>query len=432
MRSPKLLAGLAVAGVVLAACGTNNNASGGSKGTIYIGVDLPESGAEQSNGIPTLNGVKFAVQSVGSVDGFKLQVDNLDDAVNGLHNPQKGAQNIESFVNNSNVLAVIGPFNSGVAAAEIPVSNRAYLVQISPANANQCLTQSVYLSASLTGGAAISCQDGAGFTPQSLRPTGVNNYFRVATTDNLQGPAMADYAFNTLHLTKVAVLDDDETYGKGIATTFAAKFKADGGSVVYGPADIPNPSSVSDFRTYLNRAKNGGAQGIYFGGTDSNNACVPRDQQAGVGLSASSVPYMGGDGIVTGECIKQAASFAPGMYGTVATVDADKVPAAASIISNFKKAFPNASDYGAYTMPAYDATQIAIQAIKKAIEANGGKLPTKKQVLDQMSNVSYDGALGHTSFDSNGDTTNKVITIYTVKNASTGWEFAASITESSS
>src|SRR2546423_3895051 len=97
MRLSKLLAGLAVASVALAACGTSTGGTA-NKGTIKIGVDLPESGAETSNGIPTLNGVKYAVQTTGSVEGYTLQVSNLDDAVNGIHDPQKGAQNMQQFV----------------------------------------------------------------------------------------------------------------------------------------------------------------------------------------------------------------------------------------------------------------------------------------------------------------------------------------------
>ncbi|TME77746.1 MAG: hypothetical protein E6I47_13140, partial [Chloroflexi bacterium] len=84
MRLSKLLAGLAVASLALAACGTSGGGTA-NKGTIKIGVDLPESGAEASDGIPTLNGVKYAVQTAGTVEGFTIEVSNLDDAVNGVH-----------------------------------------------------------------------------------------------------------------------------------------------------------------------------------------------------------------------------------------------------------------------------------------------------------------------------------------------------------
>jgi len=131
MRLSKLLAGLAVASVALAACGTSGGGTA-NKGTIKIGVDLPESGAEASDGIPTLNGVKYAVQTAGTVEGFTIEVSNLDDAVNGVHDPQKGAQNLQQFVNDSKVLGIVGPFNSSVARAEIPISNRAHRRRSAP------------------------------------------------------------------------------------------------------------------------------------------------------------------------------------------------------------------------------------------------------------------------------------------------------------
>ena len=429
MRLPKLLAGLAVASVALAACGTANNAGGNAnKGTIKVGVDLPESGAETSNGIPTLNGVKFAVSQLKSVDGFTLQVFNLDDAVNGVHDPQKGAQNVQQFVDDTKVLGVIGPFNSSVARAEIPITNRAHLVQISPANTNQCLTKNVYIPQSLSGKPDVSCKDAGVAAPSDLRPTGTNNYFRVATTDDNQGPAMSDYAYNTLKITKVGVASDAEAYGKGIADTFSTRFTKNGGTVVKRQ-DFPNASHVSDFKSFLRAALAAGAQGIYFGGTDSNNACVVRNQMKRI--FPDSAPFLGGDGIVTGQCIKDAAAQAIGMYGTVATVAAEKVSGAQATISAFKQAYPNSSDYGAYTMPAYDCVKILVAAIDKAIKANNGNMPSRQQVLDQMNKVDYTGVLGHTSFDQNGDTTNKVITVYTVKNATTGWEVDSTVNVSS-
>jgi branched-chain amino acid transport system substrate-binding protein len=180
MKLSKLLAVLAVASVALAACGTSTGGTG-NKGTIKLGVDLPESGAEASDGIPTLNGVKYAVQTAGTVEGFTIEVSNLDDAVNGVHDPQKGAQNLQQFVNDSKVLGVVGPFNSSVARAEIPISNRAHLAQISPANTNQCLTKNIYIPTSLGAPKDITCKDAGILAPADLRPTGINNYFRVAS-----------------------------------------------------------------------------------------------------------------------------------------------------------------------------------------------------------------------------------------------------------
>src|SRR5260370_6308932 len=102
MKLSKSLAVIAVASVALEACGTSTGGTA-NKGTIKLGVDLPESGAEASDGIPTLNGVKYAVQTAGTIEGFTIVVSNLHDAVNGVHDPPNGGQNLQQFVNDSAV-----------------------------------------------------------------------------------------------------------------------------------------------------------------------------------------------------------------------------------------------------------------------------------------------------------------------------------------
>jgi branched-chain amino acid transport system substrate-binding protein len=414
----KLSHGVAVAAIGLvgglAACGSSSTA--GNKGTIKIGVDLPESGNETSNGIPTLNGVKFAVQEAGSIKGFTLAVQNKDDAVNGVHDAQKGVQNVRDLVADSAVLAMVGPFNSAVARAEIPVTNTAHLSQISPANTNQCLTKDIYIPTSLGVPKDISCPDAGLPTPESLRPSTPNNYFRVATTDDLQGPAMADYAYDTLHLKNIAVASDNEVYGKGIADTFTQEFKHKGGNIA--TRQDFDTKTTNDFKPYFTTAKQKNADGVYFGGTDATKVCVARSQAKGI-LDA---PFMGGDGIVTSQCLKDAADNAAGMFGTTATADATKVPASKAIIDNFKKAFPNKDDFGAYTMPAYDASKIIIAAIGRAIDSAGGNMPTRAQVLTEVAKTqNYTGALGTYSFNDKGDTTAHILTIYKTTGTPLDW-----------
>lgn len=421
VRSLKTLAVVAAVALASVACGSAGSGGGNGKGTIQIGVDLPMSGAEASNGVPTLNGVKYAVQKEPTIKGFTIKVDSLDDAVNGQHNPQKGAQNVQQFLSTSNVVAMVGPFNSNVGEAEIPVANRGSLAMISPANTNPCLTKEYQ--------AAGGCSTYAGFTPSSLRPSGKNNYFRVAGTDDHQGPANADYASKTLHLTKVAVLDDAEVYGVGIATTFASRFKQDGGQVVLGPQSY-DPTSTTDFRSFLNSAKNDGAQGVYVGGVDANKACIVREQMKGI--FPDSAWFGGGDGIVTSQCLNDAADNASGMYGTIAAINADTLSGAKATISGFHKAFSGTNAYGAYTMPAYASTQIILAAIGKAIDANGGKAPTKAQVLAQIAKTSnLSTVLGPITFDKNGDNSQQVIAEYQSMAVDTTHSFTAENSASS-
>jgi len=408
MRLPKLLAGLAVASVALAACGT----SGGGqtiKGTIKIGIDLPVSFGDASDGQPTQNGAKLAIKQAGKVCGasshtdacFTLAAFPLDDATAALggHDPAQGAANVRQFVADSAVLGMVGPFNSSVAKAEIPINNQVDLAMISPANTNECLTQAP---------PDKHCQNSSGAElKDTLRPTGKQNYFRVCTTDLIQGPAAADYAYNKLGKKKVYVFNDLQTYGLGIAQNFAKEFTKDGGTVLDSDLGGFDPTSTSDFHSALNKAKSLGADVVFFGGTTSDKGGQIRKQMAGI----LDVPYVAGDGISGNQFVKDADDNANNSYFTVAGPYPQKLSTAQSFDAAYKTEY--GQEVGAYSAQAYDAANVLIAAIGRAIDDAGGSMPTRDQVTAQVAKTqNFKGAIGTTSFDSNGDTTLKIITIY--------------------
>src|SRR6202011_630321 len=104
------LAALAL-GALLAGCNSSTtSSSGASGGTVKVGVDLPVSGADASIGLPTQNGAVLAVEEAnknGFAGGkFKLDTSLLDDAVQGKHDPNAGAQNVKTFIADDAVLAM--------------------------------------------------------------------------------------------------------------------------------------------------------------------------------------------------------------------------------------------------------------------------------------------------------------------------------------
>lgn len=401
MNSPKVLAGLAVTGLILAACG-GGGPSQTIKGTIKIGIDLPVSGEDASDGQPAQNGGKLAVTQKGRVCGasshtdacFTLTAFPLDDAVNGVHDPKQGAANVQQFVADSAVLGMMGPFNSSVARAEIPIANSVSLAMVSPSNTNECLTQEP-ADGHCSGQAA------------KLRPKGGNNYFRVCTTDLIQGPAAADFAYKKLNTKKVYVLNDQQTYGLGIAQNFAKQFQADGGTVLNPDLGGFDPGATTDFKAKLNQAKSLGADVVFFGGTTATKGGIIRKQMQGI----LDVPYVAGDGISGDQFLKDAAPNAANSYFTVAGPYASKLPTAQSFIAAYKQAF--GTDIGAYSAQGYDAAGVIIAAISRAIDDAGGNMPTRDQVAKELAQTKdYNGAMGKFGFDQNGDTTLKIITVY--------------------
>jgi len=372
-------------------------------GEVIIASDLPTSGAEASGGLPTQQGAAFAVSQLKTYKGITISFLPFDDTVNGVHDPQKGAQNVQQMVSNPKVIGMVGPYNSNVARAEIPIANQAALAMISPSNTNECLTQLFPY-----------CDP----KPAALRPTGKNNYFRVAAPDTVQGPAMADYITKTLKLTKVAVFSDNETFGKGVADNFVKRFQANGGTIT-NRSDF-DWKTTNDFKPFINAAKTAGAQAIYAGATDGTKGCIVRSQMQGI----LDVPFTGPDGIQTDQCLKDAGSNTANMFATVAAADASQNPDAASIIAAYKQVYPKPTDIAAYTFAGYDCASILLDALKRAIDANGGKVPTRQQVVDA---VQATNALklttGTYSFDANGDPKSATMAFYATKGTPAAWVF---------
>ena len=431
---------------ILAACGSGTTTSGGStptasagSTTIKIATDLPTSGKDATSGKPAEDGAHLAVDQANAnhtIPGYTLVFDPKDDVgASGIHDPTVGEANVRSLISDALVAGIVGPFNSNVAKGEMPITNRAPIAQISPANTNPCLTKG-------PSDDAADCS-GSNNLISTLRPTGTVNYFRIATTDDHQGPAAADYLYKTLGYKSVYVIDDAETYGIGISNSFTREWQADGGTILGRSSE---PSTTTSYVSLLTTIATHHPQAIYFGGLNSTGGDLIRQQMLQVpGLQTT--PLAGGDGIVTSDFASAVPNGKGGpTYGTVATIDVAAVPTASAFIQQYNAAY-GASNFGAYSAAAFDCANILIQAIKTAL-ANGAKTPQNSSdtagavafrtaVIKAIQNIQFSGVLGPQSFDANGDTTNRVITIYkvgpnppNVPVSTPGWNPVASVKES--
>lgn len=397
--------------VVAGACTGYNQAAAPSR-PLHIGVDLPLTGTEGRAATPALDGIRFYVQQHPTLGGFTVSLVTADDGAGGAPSPDRGATNVRGFITDPDLVAMIGPFDSAVARAEIPVANAASLAMVSPATSSPCLTRDVFLPVLLNPvRTAITCQDAGLPSASSLRPSRVNNYFRLATTDELQGPAAADYLFNTLHLLRAAVINDHEAYGEGLATSFSARLQRLGGVVVGSYTIDPKHPDATAF---LKTAMRGGAQAVYFGGPTANHACEVRAQMASIFPPGEATPFLSGDGVAEDPgCISAAGGNSVGVYATVPFVDATTLPAAEPEVAAFKSSFGSTADLGPYTMLAYDATAILYAALHRAIVAAGGLLPERGNVISQLSVTDkFAGVTGSIGFDGAGDTTNRIVSIF--------------------
>ncbi|MGW6555317.1 branched-chain amino acid ABC transporter substrate-binding protein [Streptomyces sp. NPDC055051] len=396
-RSLLILTTAVTAGALtLTACGSRddkggNGGSGNGDGvTVTIGLDAPLTGELSALGLGIKNSADLAVNTANKkkyVEGVTFKLVSLDDQAQ----PSAGQQNATKLVADKTVLGVVGPLNSGVAESMQKVFDDAKLVQVSPANTNPALSQ----------GPNWASGD---------KKRGYKSYFRTATTDAIPGPFAAQYVFNDAKKTKAFIIDDKKTYGAGLAGTFKGEWEKLGGKVV-GTQHID--PETKDFSAVATQVKSSGADVVYYGG--EYPAAGPLAKQ--IKEAGAKVTVVGGDALFSPEYVKLAgATAAEGDIATSVGAPIETLASAKEFLANYKAAnYKEAFEaYGGYS---YDSTWSIIEAVKKVVDGNGGKLPedARGKVVEALQGVSFEGVTGSVAFDEFGDTTNKQLTAYQVK-----------------
>jgi branched-chain amino acid transport system substrate-binding protein len=379
--------------LTLTACGSRDDSSngggGGDKTTVVIGVDAPLTGSLSALGQGIKNSVDLAAKTANKnneVDGITFKVEALDDQAV----PASGQQNATKLVGNKDVVAAVGPLNSGVAQSMQSVFEKAGVALVSPANTNPALSQ------------------GDNWAKGDLsRP--FKTYFRTATTDVIQGRFAAQYLYKDAKKKKAFVIDDKQTYGAGLAAIFAQEFKRLGGKVV-GTDHVT--VKETDFSSVADKVKNSKAEAVYYGGQYPEGGLLS-DQ---VKKAGAQIPLFGGDGLYDPEFIKASGESNDGDLATSVGYPVEQLDSAKSFIKDYEAAGYK-DPYAAYGGYSYDAAWAIIQAVKAVAEDNDGKLPedARAKVTEALNDVSFDGVTGKVAFDQYGDTTNKQMTVYEVK-----------------
>jgi branched-chain amino acid transport system substrate-binding protein len=384
---------LVVLGAVTAliAIGCGGGGSGGSGGgggpTAKIVSDLPRQGANRAQTTTMVNAINLAIdERNGKAGDIKIEYESLDDATAqaGQWDAAKCAENAQSAAQDDQIIGWIGPFNSGCAAVEIPILNEAGLAMISPANTYTGLTKPTPDKSE----------------PDKYYPTGERNYARVIVTDVQQGQAgatfMADEGVKTVY-----ILDDRETYGKGVADEFQQAAQ-DLGIEVLGREGIDG--SAPNYRSLMNKIAAADPDAIYFGGIIENNAAQLVKDKVGAGMSNQEVTFVGPDGIFVDTLITQGGNSVEGIYTSFGGIPPEKLGSAGQdFIDKYEQNYDDAVQ--PYTAYAYEAANVMLDAIERASKDVGGDVPDRKAVIEQVfATQDYQGVLGTWSFDNDGDT----------------------------
>jgi branched-chain amino acid transport system substrate-binding protein len=390
--------------------------------TVTIGVSVPLLQLPAlAKGIS--NGVAVAVAQANAshvVAGVTFKQNTLDDTLNNAYSPQKDASNARTFIADSTVIGEVGPLNSGAAKGSIAVYNNAGLVQISPANSLVDLTAPA---------------DRAKYEPRATAGKGPITYFRTVTTDLYQGSEDALYAKNVLHAKRVFVVDNTGAYGVGLAHNFATEAKKIGLTVVgTSELDVSQPKLGTDqVAKNIVSASGGKLDLVFFGGEYDNTTGGGTYLADALKANGLHVTFLGGDGIFDPAFIKGSSNGGV-LTGYASNIgpDTGHYPPAASFLVAEAKMFPGVP-VSSYDIEAYDAANTIIAAYAKAVKSGRIKVgdamnTTSRSLIARLvgQTKNFKGASGTFSFDANGDTTNRIVSIYKVSGSgkSATWVYA--------
>jgi branched-chain amino acid transport system substrate-binding protein len=335
----------------------------------------------------------------------------LDEAENGTRDLKREEQDARACVRRQDTFGYVGPLNSGEALVSEPILNRAAMVQINPSNTLPNLTSPIVR---------------ARVEPATYQHwLAYLTYYRVITTDFMQGPADAAYLKEKLHADTYFVVDDTLTYGAGIAGAVQAYGAKIGlrlvGSAHLDPRSSATIASSSDTVSDLIVAKH--PDGVFYGGD-----CPGAGFLGSCGVLAQDLrrkgysgPLVGGDALHNPDFIKLAGDGAVNSYASETGFDI--VATSKSFRQAYQRRFHTLLQL--YDAPAYDAANINLYAIYMAATHGtfrGSLFQMRTSILPYVAHVRWHGATGVTSFDKNGDNRHRVISVYKTRNGK--WVFA--------
>jgi branched-chain amino acid transport system substrate-binding protein len=294
---------------------------------IVLGEFGSLTGVTATFGKSTQRGIEMALEELnqaGGVEGRLFRIVVEDDQ----SKPEEAATAVKKLINQDKVLMVLGEVASSRTLAGAPICQEAKVPLITPASTNPKVTQ-------------------------------IGDYvFRVCFIDPFQGEVMAKFAYNTLKVSKAAILKDIKNdYSVGLAQFFTETFTNLGGQVIteesYAEGDI-------EFRAQLTAIKAKNPEVIFIPGYYTEIGLIAR-QARDLGIN---VPLIGGDGWDSPRLVEIGGKALENTYYSNHYTAEDPRPQIQKFISNYKTRYNETPD--AMAPLGYDAAQIAFDAIRRS------------------------------------------------------------------
>ena len=343
-----------------------------ARAQVVVATAGPMTGPYAAFGAQMKEGAQQAVEDLnakGGVLGKKITLEIADDACD-----PRQAVSVANKFGNDGVVFVDGHFCSGSSIPASKVYADEGILQISPASTNPAYTDK-----------------------------GSWNTFRVCGRDDQQGKVAGDFLAKHFQDAKIAILDDNSAYGKGLADETRKNLNAEGVKEVM---DEHYTAGEHDYSALVSRMKEAGINVMYIGGYHTESGLILRQAKE----QGMKITLVGGDALVTDEFWQ---ITGPAGNGTLMTFAADPRtrPSAAEVVKEFKAKNIDPEGYVLYT---YAAMQIWAEAADKA----GTTDPHKVADALKANKDGWDSVLGKIAFDSKGDPTQAGYVLYIWKNGS--------------
>jgi branched-chain amino acid transport system substrate-binding protein len=168
---------------------------------------------------------------------------------------------------------------------------------------------------------------------------------------------------------------------------------------------------ASNYRSLVTKIRSTGADVVFYGGTTQTNAAqILKDLRSG----GCKVPFVTPDGTFENAYIEAAGKDAMSpeagpVYITFGGLPSEQLTGrGAEFVERYKKKHGEVPE--AYAVYGYEACKVLLDAIDRA-----GSKDRAAVLAAVAATKDFEGALGTWSFDANGDTTNRLMSVNTVK-----------------
>jgi len=385
-----LLSVLVLATMLLAACGpktaafTCTDAIGcvniAPGDPIHIAYALVISGADETLGIDSRNGIEIAVDLKGQVLGHDVLLTGEDDGCSAEGGQAAGTK----LAADPTIVAIIGTSCSSAARVASPLISQAGMVMISASNTAPDLT--------LAGN-------------ENNHP----GFLRTAHSDLVQGAAAAKFAYEKMGVTKAATIHDGSLYAEKLQEVFAEAFKKLGGTITVTEAVDPNGT---DFKSTLTNIATTEPEFIYLPIFVKAGSLITRQAKEIPGLE--EVYLMGADGMFSPDVVEGAGDAVEGLFVSSPDLSAFSDDYTSTFLPKYNEMF-GTDPISIFHAHAFDATNIIFAAIEKvAVKDADGTLHIGRQAFrDAMyATANFKGLTGNLTCTPTGDCADPVIAVY--------------------